>query len=256
MDAARLPAHRAAGSVVVPRSEPGRTRRTCIRPASGCGWRWDATSSPRTTCARCGCGGADAAGGSRARALRRAAPADAADPGAAARSDDRRRRTDAEVPVRAAMLSLTQLFNITGHPAIALPAGRGPEGLPRSLQLVGHRGAAPSGCSRSRRRSKRSFDAVRLDSARLQRIAEQGNISGCYHGSFITGNGGWRRRRRIGSCRPFEWGADWLRDGACRRRRHRRRSGWNAGPRRCSPRAIGSLRSSRADDYHARRAIG
>jgi aspartyl-tRNA(Asn)/glutamyl-tRNA(Gln) amidotransferase subunit A len=38
------------------------------------------------------------------------------------------------------MLSLTQLFNLTGHPAISLPAGRGPEGLPRSLQIVGHRG--------------------------------------------------------------------------------------------------------------------
>ena len=46
----------------------------------------------------------------------------------------------APVPVRAAMLSLTQLFNLTGHPAIALPAGRGPEGLPRSIQIVGHRG--------------------------------------------------------------------------------------------------------------------
>ena len=43
-------------------------------------------------------------------------------------------------PVRATMLRLTQLFDITGHPAIALPAGRGPEGLPRSVQLVGHRG--------------------------------------------------------------------------------------------------------------------
>jgi drug/metabolite transporter (DMT)-like permease len=38
------------------------------------------------------------------------------------------------------MLSGTQLFNITGHPAIALPAGKGPEGLPRSIQVVGHRG--------------------------------------------------------------------------------------------------------------------
>jgi aspartyl-tRNA(Asn)/glutamyl-tRNA(Gln) amidotransferase subunit A len=45
-----------------------------------------------------------------------------------------------QAPVRAAMLSRTQLFNITGHPAIALPVGKGPEGLPRSIQVVGHRG--------------------------------------------------------------------------------------------------------------------
>ncbi len=43
-------------------------------------------------------------------------------------------------PVRAMMLRLTQLFNVTGHPAIALPCGRGGDGLPRGLQLVGHRG--------------------------------------------------------------------------------------------------------------------
>ncbi len=43
-------------------------------------------------------------------------------------------------PVRAMMLKLTQLFNITGHPAIALPAGIGGDGLPRGLQLVGSRG--------------------------------------------------------------------------------------------------------------------
>jgi aspartyl-tRNA(Asn)/glutamyl-tRNA(Gln) amidotransferase subunit A len=42
-------------------------------------------------------------------------------------------------PVRAIMLRLTQLFNITGHPAIAIPCGRGADGLPRALQLVGHR---------------------------------------------------------------------------------------------------------------------
>jgi aspartyl-tRNA(Asn)/glutamyl-tRNA(Gln) amidotransferase subunit A len=45
-----------------------------------------------------------------------------------------------QAPVRATMLSLTQLFNLTGHPAISLPAGRGPEGLPRGIQIVGHRG--------------------------------------------------------------------------------------------------------------------
>jgi len=41
-------------------------------------------------------------------------------------------------PVRALMLRLTQLFNVTGHPAISLPCGTTPEGLPCGLQLVGH----------------------------------------------------------------------------------------------------------------------
>ena len=46
----------------------------------------------------------------------------------------------AREPVRAAMLRLTQLFNITGHPAVALPAGTTNDGWPVSVQLVGHHG--------------------------------------------------------------------------------------------------------------------
>ena len=43
-----------------------------------------------------------------------------------------------EVPVRAAMLKHTQLFNMTGHPAITLPVET--EGLPVGLQIVGPAG--------------------------------------------------------------------------------------------------------------------
>jgi aspartyl-tRNA(Asn)/glutamyl-tRNA(Gln) amidotransferase subunit A len=44
-------------------------------------------------------------------------------------------------PVRSLMLRLTQLFDITGHPAISVPCGRTAEDLPIALQLVGRRQA-------------------------------------------------------------------------------------------------------------------
>jgi aspartyl-tRNA(Asn)/glutamyl-tRNA(Gln) amidotransferase subunit A len=43
------------------------------------------------------------------------------------------------LPVRALMLRLTQLFDITGHPAISLPCRTPAGGLPVGLQLVGGR---------------------------------------------------------------------------------------------------------------------
>ena len=43
-------------------------------------------------------------------------------------------------PVRNVMLRLTQLFNITGHPAITLPCGVTPDGLPVGLQVAGPAG--------------------------------------------------------------------------------------------------------------------
>jgi aspartyl-tRNA(Asn)/glutamyl-tRNA(Gln) amidotransferase subunit A len=42
-------------------------------------------------------------------------------------------------PVRNLMLRLTQLFNMTGHPAISLPVGATSSGLPCGFQLVGCR---------------------------------------------------------------------------------------------------------------------
>jgi len=45
-----------------------------------------------------------------------------------------------EEPVRNVMLRLTQLFNITGHPALTLPCGVTSERLPIGLQVVGARG--------------------------------------------------------------------------------------------------------------------
>jgi aspartyl-tRNA(Asn)/glutamyl-tRNA(Gln) amidotransferase subunit A len=42
-------------------------------------------------------------------------------------------------PVRNVMLRLTQLFNVTGHPAVSIPAGTASTGLPCGAQLVGCR---------------------------------------------------------------------------------------------------------------------
>jgi aspartyl-tRNA(Asn)/glutamyl-tRNA(Gln) amidotransferase subunit A len=42
--------------------------------------------------------------------------------------------------IRTLMLRCTQPFNISGHPAISLPCGKTPGGLPIGVQLVGHKG--------------------------------------------------------------------------------------------------------------------
>lgn len=51
---------------------------------------------------------------------------------------------DSHEPVRNIMLRLTQLFNLTGHPAISIPVGRTSAGLPIGLQIVGRRGETPA----------------------------------------------------------------------------------------------------------------
>jgi len=45
-----------------------------------------------------------------------------------------------EEPVRNITLRLTQLFNVSGHPALTAPCGHTIDGLPVGAQLVGHRG--------------------------------------------------------------------------------------------------------------------
>jgi aspartyl-tRNA(Asn)/glutamyl-tRNA(Gln) amidotransferase subunit A len=47
----------------------------------------------------------------------------------------------ADESIRNVTLRLTQLFNLTGHPAVTVPCGNTPEGLPIGAQLVGQRGA-------------------------------------------------------------------------------------------------------------------
>ena len=48
-----------------------------------------------------------------------------------------------EEPLRPITLRLTQLFNLTGHPAISLPCGDTRDGLPCGFQLVGRRQHTP-----------------------------------------------------------------------------------------------------------------
>ena len=48
-----------------------------------------------------------------------------------------------EQPLRPLTLRLTQLFNLTGHPAISLPCGETRDGLPCGIQLVGRHKQTP-----------------------------------------------------------------------------------------------------------------
>jgi aspartyl-tRNA(Asn)/glutamyl-tRNA(Gln) amidotransferase subunit A len=47
----------------------------------------------------------------------------------------------ADESIRNVTLRLTQLFSVTGHPAVTIPCGVTPEGMPIGAQLVGRRGA-------------------------------------------------------------------------------------------------------------------
>ena len=61
-----------------------------------------------------------------------------------------------EEPLRPLTLRLTQLFNLTGHPAISLPCGDTREGLPCGLQIGRPPTSRRRSCCRSRSAAKRS----------------------------------------------------------------------------------------------------
>jgi hypothetical protein len=135
-DTARLPAHRASRGLVVSRASPG-TPQAELLPGVRLRLKGSIRARGRLS-PRARTRNALQVRWTRPRRMRRPAAADADSRAPLARYHRSRRTPE---PVRAAMLRLTQLFNLTGHPSVALPAGPGRDGLPRSLQLVGPRHA-------------------------------------------------------------------------------------------------------------------
>ena len=86
----------------------------------------------------------------------------------------------AQEPVRGLMLRLTQLFNVTGHPAISIPCGVTSQGLPCGLQLVGRRGETEallqlaSACERRLATSSPDHSPDRRTSSRTDRSRRSG----------------------------------------------------------------------------------
>ena len=108
-------------------------------------------------------------------------------------------------PIRGVMLRLTQLFNLSGHPAVAIPAGMGSDGLPRGLQLVGRRSTrgGPVRRCHSRVVRRRMSEAVRFRVARdrpaevpdgcpvpAPRSGSPGGIGGFTGGGCLMTSGG------------------------------------------------------------------
>ena len=89
-----------------------------------------------------------------------------ADSGAADRRGHRPVKGGQE-PCAALMLRCTQLFNLTGHPAISLPCGDDRAGLPVGLQLVGRKGGTRRCCSTRSACEARAPDARMISSSSI-----------------------------------------------------------------------------------------
>ena len=144
------------------------------------------------------------------------------------------------------MLRLTQLFNITGHPAIALPAQRTTSTRFRAaLQIVGRRHQTDR-LLEIARRCEPLFS--RGPSAPDHAASQTRVLSGVFHA--------WERRLAAASTdrivRPFEWGLDWVGgdDAAAVAGRHISSMGRRHGG---VERAV--LRAAAVQRLHARRRV-
>ena len=108
-----------------------------------------------------------------------------------------------EEPVRNITLRLTQLFNITGHPAITIPCGRTTEGLPIGAQLVGPQRNRTD--SLALRLPQLGPSAAALALRRAQYVGHR-----CSRGSSTPGNIGSQFATKDRVVRPFDWGTDWI----------------------------------------------
>ena len=106
-----------------------------------------------------------------------------------------------EEPVRNITLRLTQLFNVTGHPAITIPCGRDRRRAADRRAARRHDAVGPTDAALGRQRP--------IGIAPRHRPARYADPR-CSHGSFHA----WEHRLASATkdrvVRPFDWGVDWI----------------------------------------------
>ena len=190
---AGLSASRARRRGGVSRRHARAASRTPTRRMCACASRWAGTSSPKTTSVHCAgatcCGATSPPRMQGVDALLLPALAIEAPPIGAATVPV----SGGQEPVRSVMLRCTQLFNVTGHPAISVPCGTTRDGSadrPADRRASGAHGR--SAARGRRRRARPRIDA--MISTFFHRWEHQlADVS---------------KTRRV--TRPFEWGLDWV----------------------------------------------
>ena len=182
------------------------TRAADYTPPCASGSRWAATCWREDYCAR---GGGAASSRRGRRALlgpARAGPAHAAHRRPAARRPTVSIAGAAE-SVRNVTLRLTQLFDLTGHPAVSLPCGRG-GARTAGGRAVGRSPRRPASCCASRAPASACGPGAGPEAGRADGVLRS---PACSPRSSTSGSGGSPPSRPTASSAPFEWGLDWLR---------------------------------------------